>query len=652
MDRCILASRSAIPGLLTALLAACQAVPIADGASTQANRFTLTGVVEGFYGPPWSHQDRLDMLAFMGRVGLNAYFYAPKNDPYHRDRWREPYPAEERERLRELVHAAQRHTVDFWYAISPGLSMTYSSEADYADLITKIDSVGRLGVRHIGLFVDDVLPNLTSPEDRETFASLADAHIALINRLHDDLGSRGMALSVTPTTYSDAWGDQTYLAHLGAGVNNGVPFFWTGPDIASRQITTADASRQAERTRRAPFVWDNYPVNDFARWRLFLGPVRERSADLASVVAGFTSNPMNEAHASMIPLYTIAAYTRDPKGYQPATAGDSALHQLYGPDAALALRPFIEIYGDDAWGKNLFEPLYFLPDDIDLEPMRTGIRQLEQAIVDLRSLTSTGMEPLGPLISELEPFVRRTRARVAQLASDQRYDNREGHLRYRTELDRIAIPPTRKQIRVDGETDEWEASNWRPLVSSRAGSATVRLAAAVDADRAYIAIDVPIPPSNVKGGPQVGEGDHVALIIDADPRDGHINETDLFVLASAPGGTPQSPLVLSMGFHGFMSKFLADNEALTFNEFHVTTFGRPPHANVATLAQGIQYEARHNGRGYTAEIAIPLAGRDRIRFSVTVTATRPRRTVFSWSRRNYPANPETFGELLVVKGER
>jgi hyaluronoglucosaminidase len=52
------------------------------------------GAIEGFYGSPWTQQERLDQLDFYGRFKLNTYVYAPKDDPYHRDRWREPYPAD------------------------------------------------------------------------------------------------------------------------------------------------------------------------------------------------------------------------------------------------------------------------------------------------------------------------------------------------------------------------------------------------------------------------------------------------------------------------------------------------------------------------------------------------------------------------------
>ncbi len=63
-------------------------------------------MVEGFYGPPWSHRDRLEVIAFCAERGMNAYVYAPKDDPYHRDQWRDPYPAGKLAELVELVEQA------------------------------------------------------------------------------------------------------------------------------------------------------------------------------------------------------------------------------------------------------------------------------------------------------------------------------------------------------------------------------------------------------------------------------------------------------------------------------------------------------------------------------------------------------------------
>ena len=50
------------------------------------------GVIEGFYGTPWSQQNRLAQLNFYGAHKMNTYVYSPKDDPYLRAQWRDPYP--------------------------------------------------------------------------------------------------------------------------------------------------------------------------------------------------------------------------------------------------------------------------------------------------------------------------------------------------------------------------------------------------------------------------------------------------------------------------------------------------------------------------------------------------------------------------------
>ena len=298
------APRSLLPWVFLAALNCAEATP--------SPTFELSGVIEGFYGPPWSHSDRLDMLRFMGRSGLKVYIYAPKNDPYHRTRWREPYPEDAERQLRELVQAADAAGVEFWYAISPGLTITYSDSLDYQELLRKIEQVATLGVEHFGLFVDDVPTELAHAADRAAYGTLAGAHVALTNRLYTYLAERGHTLALTPTTYTNAWGDLDYLAEIGAGVAQQVVILWTGPDVASPIITKAQASDWGALLQRKPLLWDNYPVNDYARWRIFLGPVTGRAGDLAETTLGIIANPMNEAHASMIPLATLAEYARDP----------------------------------------------------------------------------------------------------------------------------------------------------------------------------------------------------------------------------------------------------------------------------------------------------------------------------------------------------
>ena len=51
----------------------------------------LCGAIEGFYGKPWSDEQRKDLFKLMALWGMNAYMYAPKDDFKHRHLWREMY---------------------------------------------------------------------------------------------------------------------------------------------------------------------------------------------------------------------------------------------------------------------------------------------------------------------------------------------------------------------------------------------------------------------------------------------------------------------------------------------------------------------------------------------------------------------------------
>ncbi|RYD88998.1 MAG: hypothetical protein EOP50_18175, partial [Sphingobacteriales bacterium] len=41
------------------------------------------GFIEGYYGNPWSNEDRAELMKFGGDYKLNSYFFAPKDDVYH-----------------------------------------------------------------------------------------------------------------------------------------------------------------------------------------------------------------------------------------------------------------------------------------------------------------------------------------------------------------------------------------------------------------------------------------------------------------------------------------------------------------------------------------------------------------------------------------
>ena len=101
--------------------------------AASATAIPLRGIVEGFYGTPWSQTERLNMLQFAHDHKLNAYIYAPKDDPYHRAKWREPYPADKLANLQTLIDTAKKQQVKFIFAISPGLDIKFDGQQGEAD---------------------------------------------------------------------------------------------------------------------------------------------------------------------------------------------------------------------------------------------------------------------------------------------------------------------------------------------------------------------------------------------------------------------------------------------------------------------------------------------------------------------------------------
>ncbi|GAA4704909.1 protein O-GlcNAcase [Brevibacillus fulvus] len=306
--------------------------------------FSIRGVIEGFYGTPWSHADRLSMLAFMGEQGFNSYFYSPKDDPYLRERWYEPHPDDQVTHVAELIAQAKRKQMAFYYCLSPGLSMEYSSDSHLEKVMEKYQQMFRLGVRHFGLLFDDIPMKLLHGMDQESFPSLADAHAYVIGRVWEKMRSwpEQCWLVVCPTRYHGL-GNEAYIVSLGRKLPAEIHLFWTGRFICSPSITEGDAQRFWEHTGHPPLYWDNYPVNDLAMANeLHIGPLLHRDPQLYRYAAGYVANAMEYVESSKIPLITIADYLRQPEQYEPFRSWQEAIRQVVGDDDSAEFLDFAD----------------------------------------------------------------------------------------------------------------------------------------------------------------------------------------------------------------------------------------------------------------------------------------------------------------------
>ncbi len=300
------------------------------------------GSIEGFYGQPWSHEHRLRQLDFYGKNKMNVYIYGPKDDPYHRDHWRDAYPAEEAAKIKELNERAKLRGVNFYWAIHPGLDIQWNDE-DRQNVVNKLEKMYDLGIRSFCVFFDDIWGEGAKGENQAALLNYVDD---VFVKKHGDVSP----LVLCPTEYNRAWSsdNSAYLKALGEGLHPGIEVMWTGNSVV-HCIYNEGMQWINDRIKRKAYIWWNYPVSDFVRDHMLLGPVYGNDTDIADMLSGFVSNPMQYAESSKVGLYSIADYTWNMEGYKDMESWEKAIKDLL-PSEASALRTFAT-YNEDL-GKN------------------------------------------------------------------------------------------------------------------------------------------------------------------------------------------------------------------------------------------------------------------------------------------------------------
>jgi hyaluronoglucosaminidase len=378
--------------------------------------FTLRGVIEGFYGPPWSHEARMHAISFLADRGMNAYVYAPKSDAKHREEWRVGYDAAELREFRELADTCRGAHTRFGFAISPGLDIEYGAAGDRDVLLAKLAPLVDAGVDWVVLALDDI-PNR---------AGLAAEQVALVGFLREHLPA-DVRISLVPTEYVGTR-PSPYLTELDLGLPPDVDIFWTGPTVCSPTITEADARAwRAALGGRPLLLWDNYPVNDSVmEHELHLGAYRGREAALADVVDGVLCNPMRQPRASLVPLATAAEFLADPTGYDEVGAWGRAIDAVGGRRAE-ALHAIARACCDGPLARPETLPLHGLAVSLEAELDGPGwqapLAKVRDELIALREGAAAWVDdPLGggtgdavidvsdPLGSELAPWLWQARA--------------------------------------------------------------------------------------------------------------------------------------------------------------------------------------------------------------------------------------------------
>jgi hyaluronoglucosaminidase len=371
--------------------------------------FAVRGVVEGFYGTPWKHDARLEVISFLAARGMNAYAYAPKDDARHRAEWRVAYGDTELEHFHELAAHGAALGVRFGFAISPGLDIEYESQTDRATLLRKLQPLRHAGVAWFLLLLDDIPMQ----------PGLASRQAALVTWLDSALD--GAALTMCPTEYVGTH-PSPYLSELGAGMPPDVDVMWTGPTVCSPELHAGDARGWTKALgERRVIVWDNYPVNDaLMTASLHLGPYEGRDADLSDVVGGVLCNPMTQARASQIALATAMDFLADPDGYDAAASWSRAISDV-GGERATPLSVLARACADSPIAEpetlDLARRVSALDDELDGPGWMAAVADLRVELRAARALGEAFPEtapPDDPLSAEVGPWAT-SAGRAAEL---------------------------------------------------------------------------------------------------------------------------------------------------------------------------------------------------------------------------------------------
>lgn len=304
--------------------------------------FQRRGIVEGFFGPLWTMAHRRRLFAFGQARGMNTYLYAPKDDPYHRQRWRLPYPPQQWREMCGLIRSAQRCDIEFVYGFHPGAGLCFADDEPVRVLLRKARRFYDAGVRTFAVLFDDIPSRLEHARDRRSYRnSLAQAEGSWLGKIyqHQPSSWHDVEWWICPSYYTPdpllarVFGafEGDFLEKLAETLPQDVACMWTGPAVVPKQISLAHIRSVKKRVARRLILWDNYPVNDLSMAdELHIGPLTGRDPRLPQSIYGYLNNPLLQSELSFVPLATCFDYARSPQAYRAEASWKAIVEKEYG----------------------------------------------------------------------------------------------------------------------------------------------------------------------------------------------------------------------------------------------------------------------------------------------------------------------------------
>lgn len=346
------------------------------------SQFNL-GVIEGFFGIPWSWENRRNYAHFLKNHAYEFYIYAPKADQNLRRDWRQDWSKSHWQHMLHLVDVYHQEGLRFGLGFSPmEIYLNYDAQA-IQDLENKIQYLNRLNVDILAVLFDDM---------RGDFSEISAIQVDIMHRIADL--SNAKEFIICPTYYTDdpilekLFGKkpEKYLQLLGQNLDSSIEIFWTGPEVCSKSYPESHLKEIGERLNRQPFIWDNYPVNDGEKLSqyLHLRAFENRPYTMSDLISGHAVNPMNQAHLSQIPLLTLTMSYQRQQSYAPLAAYVDVVEMLCSAELAHELVEDISLFHDHGLNKipmPMRQDLIKKYNDFDSDYAREIVEWLEEKYI-------------------------------------------------------------------------------------------------------------------------------------------------------------------------------------------------------------------------------------------------------------------------------
>ena len=270
------------------------------------------GFIEGYYGNPWSVEDRSDLMTYGGYYKLNAYFYAPKDDPKHRVQWRSLYTEDELTWIKQLADAGNASKCRFVYGIHPfpgndpfGINKNEDGyQKDLTDLKAKLKQVIDQGVRQVAILADD----FANPGGELGLRLVNDITTWLETEVKSQYPDMKTTLPYIPFDYMGNGSSNEFTSLKQAPEN--VQLVMTGGRIWG-EVTQNFSQTFKNNTGRAPYYWINWPCSDNSKKHLIMGgndTFLHPGVD-PTLIEGIMLNPMQQSEANKSALFAVADYS-------------------------------------------------------------------------------------------------------------------------------------------------------------------------------------------------------------------------------------------------------------------------------------------------------------------------------------------------------